>query len=136
MYQDGKGFVPDELVEGAPVFVLGQNPGAEEEKAGKPFVGKTGQVMLNKYFPIAGLVRGENVSIGNAIRCRWRNSNNLPSGKVLQGAMDHCTKVHLRFPSSTRFRVSQGAIAAKCLSSLPNISIQDWRGFLIPTRGE
>ncbi len=132
MYQDGKGFVPDEVVEGAEVFVLGQNPGAEEERMGKPFVGKTGQVMLGKYFPIAGLVRGENVSIGNAIRCRWMQSNNLPAGKMLERSLAHCTGAHLHIPQSTRIRIAQGAVAAKCLYPDSKLGITDLRGFLIP----
>ena len=132
MYQDGDGFVPDELVEGSEVFVLGQNPGAEEEREGKPFVGKTGQAMLNEYFPIANLVRGENVSIGNTLKCRWRKSNNLPIGKTLMDAVAHCTKSHLRFPQSTRLVVAQGALATKVMTQNNDISITDWRGFLLP----
>ena len=131
MYQSGEGFVPDEIVEGSEVFVLGQNPGADEEKAGKPFVGKTGQAMIERYFPVAGLRRGENVSIGNSIRCRWKDSNNLPTGKLLQQAREHCTREHLRIPRSVRLVVAQGALASKVVSKDEKISIEKWRGFLI-----
>lgn len=132
MFQDGTGFVPDEIIEGAPVFILGQNPGAEEEKVGKPFMGKTGQAMESKYFPIAGLIRGENVSIGNTLRCRWNNSNNLPSGRVLADSVLHCTREHLRIPRSTRLVIAQGALAVKLVAQDEKISIEKWRGFLIP----
>lgn len=132
LYQDGNGFVPDELVEGSEVFVLGQNPGAEEEQEGKPFVGKTGYVMVHEYFPIAGLVRGENVSIGNTLRCRWQQSNNLPTGKTLSSAVAHCTQAHLRIPESTKLVVAQGSLAAKLMANDDTLSITDWRGFLLP----
>jgi uracil-DNA glycosylase family 4 len=132
MYQTGMGFVPDELIPGATVFVLGQNPGEDEEKQGKPFVGKTGQVMMSTYFPAAGLVRGENVSIGNVLRCRWQGTNNLPTGKTLYQAIIHCTKSYLSIPSSTRLIVAQGALALKAVAPTKSYSIQDWRGFLIP----
>jgi len=132
MYQSGNGFVPDELVAGAEVFVLGQNPGEEEEAQGKPFVGKTGRVMMNTYFPAAGLIRGENVSIGNVLRCRWQGTNNLPIGKTLNQAIKHCTLNHLSIPQSTRLIVAQGALALKAVAPGQTYSIQDWRGFLIP----
>src|SRR5262245_41101390 len=77
LWGNGWGYVPDEVVEGAPVFVTGQNPGQEEEDSGKPFVGATGRQMESKYFKQAGLERGK-VSIGNALRCRWQGSNELP----------------------------------------------------------
>lgn len=130
MYQDGRGFVPDELVESTAVLVYGQNPGEEEERQGRPFVGKTGQEMERTYFPVAGLVRGENVSIGNALRCRWQGGNTLPSGKVLDAAIAHCTQAHLRVPGGTRLIVAQGAVAWKALGGPGKIS--DWRGFLKP----
>ena len=132
MYQDGTGFVPDEVVEGAPVFVLGQNPGEDEEKLGRPFVGKTGQEMMKTFFPAAGLIRGENVSIGNTIKCRWNHSNNLPTGKLLSTAIEHCRTQHLRIPKETRLLIAQGAIALKATQPGNNYSITDWRGFLIP----
>ena len=132
LYQDGEGFVPDEVVEGATVFVLGQNPGEEEVREGKPFVGKTGQAMMARYFPAAGLIRGENVSISNTLRCRWNKSNNLPTGRTLINAVDHCTRAHLHIAPSIRLVVAQGALAAKMLSKDPNLSIEKWRGFLLP----
>jgi len=132
LYQTGQGFVPDELVEGALVMVIGQNPGETEEREGRPFVGKTGEAMIQNYFSVAGLRRGENVSIGNTLRCRWQASNNLPSGNHLRDAVVHCTRAHLQIPQHTKLVVAQGALAAKMLSNDPNLSIEKWRGFLLP----
>ena len=127
MYQDGEQpFVPDEIVPTAPTFVLGQNPGVDEARSGRPFVGKTGEDLIRVYFPLAGLERGVNVSIGNAVRCRWQGTNELPKGKVLEDVIAHCTRAHLRIPSGTRLVVAQGAVAAKALGCPGNIT--DWRG--------
>ena len=137
MYQDGNGgFVPDELIDGAPVFVLGQNPGEEEEKEGRPFIGKTGQAMMADFFPAGGLIRGENVSIGNLIKCRLytangKGTNNLPTGNTLKAAVTHCTNAHLHIPLSTRLVVAQGAHAWKYASGT-DYPISEWRGFLAP----
>lgn len=129
MFQDGsQAFVPDELVEGAEVFVLGQNPGADEAREGRPFVGKTGQVMESRYFPEAGLERGVNVSLGNALRCRWRGSNDLPPESVLAGALSHCMQAHFRPPSTTRLVVAQGGLAWRAMGQKGKIT--EWRGFL------
>ena len=49
LYGDGQGFVPDDLVPGARVAVIAQNPGSDEEQQGTPMVGKTGQ-MLNSHY--------------------------------------------------------------------------------------
>jgi len=127
--------VPDELIEGAPVFVLGQNPGAEEEKAGKPFVGRTGQMMIGEFFPEAGLVRGENVSLGNALCYRFtdpatgKRVNKIPTGKVLRDALASCAG-HINIPSSTRLIVATGAAAWKATGQPAPIT--DWRGFIGP----
>ena len=130
MYQDGQGFVPDEVVE-AEVFILGQNPGFDEELEGRPFVGATGQTMIGKYFGSAGLVRGENVSIGNVIRCRWNRQNALPPEAVLKPALRHCMKAHFRPPSQTRLVVAQGALAWRAMGQ--STKITEWRGFLAPS---
>src|SRR2546428_3859392 len=124
--------VPDELIADAEVFVLGQNPGAEEEREGRPFVGRTGQMMVNEFFPEAGLVRGENVSLGNALCFRFqvdgKRVNKLPSGKVLKDALDKCRNQHLVIPDSTRLIVATGA-AAWATTGQP-APITDWRGLI------
>ena len=126
----GDYYVPDECVEGAETFVLGQNPGPDEENEGRPFVGKTGKEMELRYFPLAKLVRGVNVSIGNTIRCRMFGTNNLPSGKQGAAIAVFCQSAHFRPPQSTRLTVAQGAWAWRAKGQTTKIS--DWRGFLAP----
>lgn len=50
------------------VMFIGEGPGGDEDKEGKPFVGKAGQLM-NKAFDVVGIKR-ENVYIANIVKCR------------------------------------------------------------------
>ena len=136
LYGDGQGFVPDEIREGAAVMVVGQNPGADEEAEGRPFVGKTGQMMDQKYLRDAGLAR-DSISVGNAIRCRWKGTNDLPPihQTLSRDALAHCARAHLRIPDGTRLIVAQGDYAAVQLTG-GTVSDGDkstgWRGYLRP----
>lgn len=134
LYGTGKGWVPDEIKSGARVLIYGQNPGEDEEREGRPFVGKTGALMESEFFKRAGLSR-EEVSIGNAIRCRWRFGNELPpvEQKITQEALAHCTQAHFVLPEGTKLIVAQGAYALKALTGEHTIS--DWRGYLLPRIG-
>lgn len=60
-------------VPGAPVMVVGEAPGREEDLAGKPFVGRAGQ-MLDRMLAAIGLARSENVYITNVLP--WRPPQN------------------------------------------------------------
>ncbi len=55
------------------VMCIGEAPGAEEDRTGRPFVGKAGQY-LDKWLDAIGLSREENVFIGNIIKCRPPNN--------------------------------------------------------------
>jgi len=132
--QPHKPKVPDEIIEGSTVFLLGQNPGREEEEEGRPYVGATGQVMVREFFPEAGLVRGENVSIGNAVCYRFlldgKPANKLPSGKVLERAISWCSQ-HRSIPPSTKLIIASGAAAWRAVGQ--STPITDWRGFMSPS---
>lgn len=62
-------------VAGAPVMLVGEAPGAEEDRAGKPFVGPSGQ-LLDTMLSHVGLSRRENVYITNVFP--WRPPGNRP----------------------------------------------------------
>lgn len=53
---------------GAKIMLIGEAPGGEEEKQGKPFVGKAGQ-NLNEFLEILGLERS-NLYISNVVKLR------------------------------------------------------------------
>lgn len=60
-------------VDGAPILVLGEAPGREEDEQGKPFVGPSGQ-LLDRMLATIGLDRKSNVLISNTIY--WRPPGN------------------------------------------------------------
>ncbi len=58
LWQDAKNAVPGEGSLHAKLMLVGQNPGAEEDKTGKPFVGRAGK-FLNKILAKNGFNREE-----------------------------------------------------------------------------
>ncbi|MGL5082561.1 MAG: uracil-DNA glycosylase [Microcoleaceae cyanobacterium] len=53
----------------APILLIGEAPGQNEDEQGLPFVGKSGQ-LLDKILAAVGLSTEQEVYISNAIRCR------------------------------------------------------------------
>ncbi|MCL2211469.1 MAG: uracil-DNA glycosylase [Treponema sp.] len=51
------------------VMVIGEGPGEDEDKQGRPFVGKAGQ-LLDKMLDAIGLSRSTNCYIANVVKCR------------------------------------------------------------------
>jgi uracil-DNA glycosylase len=60
--------VPGEGVERPPVLFVGEGPGEEEDRTGRPFVGAAGKY-LDKWIAAAGLERGA-CFIANCVKCR------------------------------------------------------------------
>jgi uracil-DNA glycosylase family 4 len=58
LWKDAKNAVPGEGPPNAKVMLVGQNPGAEEDKTGRPFVGRAGK-FLNKVLAENGFNREE-----------------------------------------------------------------------------
>lgn len=52
------------------LLVVGEAPGANEDKAGRPFVGKAGMVLRRCYIDFFQLPDKVDVYLGNAVRCR------------------------------------------------------------------
>lgn len=57
----------------APIMLLGEAPGAEEDRLGKPFVGRSGQ-LLDRMFEALGWYRNEHLYISNTTY--WRPPHN------------------------------------------------------------
>ncbi len=53
----------------APIFIIGEAPGAKEDEAGEPFVGRAGK-LLDEILGSYGLSRNQNVFISNIVKCR------------------------------------------------------------------
>ncbi|MBO5607404.1 MAG: uracil-DNA glycosylase [Treponema sp.] len=58
-----------EGVENPAVLVVGEGPGEEEDKTGRPFVGKAG-CLLDKMLSAISLSRSSNCYIANIVKCR------------------------------------------------------------------
>ena len=67
----------------ADLVVIGEAPGAEEDASGRPFVGRSGQ-LLDKILQAAGFSRQE-VYICNILKCRPPGNRN-----PLQGEIESC----------------------------------------------
>ncbi|SMC21794.1 DNA polymerase [Andreprevotia lacus DSM 23236] len=59
----------------ADVLVVGEAPGAEEDKRGEPFVGAAGK-LLDSMLAAVGEKRGEQVFIANVLKCRPPGNRN------------------------------------------------------------
>lgn len=53
----------------AKVLIIGEAPGKDEDIQGRPFVGKSGQ-LLDKILSACGFTREEHVFISNIVKCR------------------------------------------------------------------
>jgi uracil-DNA glycosylase family 4 len=62
-------------------LVIGEAPGAEEDKRGEPFVGRAGQ-LLNAMLAAIGLAR-ESVYIANILKCRPPQNRDPKADEVL-----------------------------------------------------
>jgi uracil-DNA glycosylase family 4 len=69
----------------APIVLIGEAPGGEEDRIGRPFVGPSGQ-LLDKILAACGFNRQQHVFITNIVRCRPPN-NRLPSNIEVQACL-------------------------------------------------
>lgn len=70
----------------AKIMFIGEGPGADEDRLGKPFVGRAGKLM-NMAFQMLGIKR-EEVYIANIVKCR-PPSNRNPEEDECIACMDY-----------------------------------------------
>ena len=80
--------VPGQGDRNAPLMLIGEGPGQQEDLTGRPFVGAAGQ-LLDKMLAAIGLTRGQ-VYICNIVKCR------PPHNRVPEEAEANACKLHLR----------------------------------------
>ena len=66
--------MPGEGNRSAPLMIIGEGPGRDEDLSGRPFVGKAGQ-LLDRMLAAIGLGRGD-VYICNVVKCRPPGNRN------------------------------------------------------------
>ncbi|WP_084417911.1 uracil-DNA glycosylase [Henriciella litoralis] len=110
-------------VQGAPVMVIGEGPGAEEDKKGLPFVGRAGQ-LLDRMLAAIGLSRTENAFITNVNY--WRPPGNRnPNDEELEMCRPFVDRmIELGQP---KLIIAAGGVSAKSLLQSP-IGIMKLRG--------
>lgn len=105
------------------VLVIGEGPGEEEDRQGKPFVGKAG-ILLDKMLNAINLDRNKNCYIANIVKCRPpENRNPLPEEE------DACfsfleAQIHILKP---KMILCMGKVAAEKLLN-ESISINSQHG--------
>ena len=98
-------------IEGAPVMIVGEAPGADEDREGRPFVGRSGQ-LLDAMLHTIGLSREKNVYIANTIAW-WPIGNRTPTPDELALCKPFiCRQIELSRPKLLLF---VGGVSAKTL---------------------
>ena len=95
---------------GAELMIIGEAPGAEEDKRGEPFVGRAGQ-LLNSMLLALGYKR-EDVFIANILKCRPPNNRDPKAEEVDACANYLSAQIALLKP---KLIVAVGRVAAQNL---------------------
>lgn len=95
----------------APIMFIGEAPGADEDRTGRPFVGKAGQ-LLDKGLSSLNIYREKDYYICNICKCRPEN-NRTPSDDETTACLPYLrNQVALIKP---KIIVCLGATAMKCV---------------------
>lgn len=92
-----------------PLMFIGEAPGADEDRLGRPFVGKAGQ-LLDKALNALGFDRNKNFYIANICKCRPDN-NRTPTEEEAETCLPYLRRQVLII--KPRIIVCLGATAAK-----------------------
>jgi DNA polymerase len=96
-------------VAGSPVMVVGEAPGADEDRLGKPFVGVSGQLM-DRMFDAVGMSRERDLYITNILF--WRPPGNRTPTLAEQAICMAFTRRHIEL-ARPKVLVLAGGTAAK-----------------------
>jgi len=92
-------------------LLVGEAPGAEEDRLGEPFVGQAGKLLDHMLHSI-GLQRGRNVYIANVLKCRPPGNRNPEPDEVAKCSPHLLRQVALIQP---RLIIAMGRFAAQTL---------------------
>lgn len=109
----------------APLMVIGEGPGADEDARGEPFVGRAGK-LLDEMLRAIGCSRGDNTFIANVVKCRPPGNRDPEADEVhaCQPYLDQ--QIRLIRP---RLIVGLGRVAAQRLLAT-NLPMSKLRGSL------
>ena len=109
--------------ENADWMLIGEAPGAEEDRLGEPFVGQAGKLLDNMLAAI-GLTRAQNVYIANVLKCRPPGNRNPESEEVAKCTPFLKQQIALIRP---KLIIAMGRFAAQTLLAT-DASISSLRG--------
>ena len=92
-------------------LLVGEAPGADEDRLGEPFVGQAGRLLDNMLAAI-GLKRGEDVYIANVLKCRPPGNRNPEPDEVAKCSPHLLRQIELIQP---KLIVAMGRFAAQTL---------------------
>jgi DNA polymerase len=104
-------------------LLVGEAPGAEEDRLGEPFVGQAGKLLDNMLAAIE-LARGRNVYIANVLKCRPPGNRNPEPDEVAQCSPYLLRQIQLIRP---KLILAMGRFAVQTLLS-SEASIASLRG--------
>ena len=109
--------------ENADWMLIGEAPGAEEDRLGDPFVGQAGKLLDNMLAAI-GLHRSQNVYIANVLKCRPPGNRNPEPEEVARCSPHLLQQIELVKP---KLILAMGRFAAQTLLA-SDASIASLRG--------
>ncbi len=108
----------------AEILLVGEAPGADEDRVGRPFIGKSGQ-LLEKILTVCGFTRKEHVFISNIVRCR-PPGNRVPTNEESINCLPYLLKqIELIDP---KIVITLGATSLKKLTNNSAYKITRVRG--------
>jgi uracil-DNA glycosylase family 4 len=122
---EGKEPVPGEGRLDSKLVLIGEAPGGQENRLGRPFIGKTGKELDQTYLPRAGQMR-EWVYITNTVKCHVADSGKAPSAELAAHCAKHVLSKELR-RINPRHVVLMGGTACSLLG--PDFDLEMDHGF-------
>ena len=118
LYKSATNKVPGEGDWKSGIMLVGEAPGREEDKQGKPFVGQAGKLLTKVLEEVAG-IKGESVYITNVLKCRPPNNRDPEEGEINACKIWLERQLELIKP---RVVVTLGRFAARFIFSYFNLS--------------
>ncbi len=116
----------------ATLMLIGEGPGQDEDRQGRPFVGRSGK-LLTKMLDAIGIEREQDVYITNIVKCRPPN-NRKPS-PLENNTCKNLLLVHQLKIIKPQVICTLGASALEGLLNRHDIKITQMRGIPIETKG-
>lgn len=115
----------------AEILLVGEAPGADEDRVGRPFVGKSGQ-LLEKILDACGFTRKSHVFLSNIVRCRPPD-NRVPTAAEVQACLPYLLEQIERI--NPQIIITLGATSLKKLLGDESCKISKVRGNWINWNG-